>query len=224
MTKKERIIGCVVGLVLLISVGIFIASFREAEVLSENEVSKMFKDGESKNEESQKNEIQDSDKKQQTEVVQKKNIVVEIKGEVKNPNVYTLNEGSRIKELIDKAGGLTQEADIDNINRASLVNDGQCIVIGNINDTEEEKATMEVLQGGSASQESVAQTSKDGAVNINTGTVEQLQTLTGIGAGKANAIIEYRESVGGFKTVEDIKNVSGIGDKTFEKIRDRLTV
>ncbi|MGL4655389.1 MAG: helix-hairpin-helix domain-containing protein [Sarcina sp.] len=224
MTKKERIIGCVVGLVLLISVGVFINSFREAQVISEKEVLSMFKEGESENKEveNNKNDIESNTNQEQTN--QKKTIVVEVKGEVKNPNVYTLNEGSRVNELIEKAGGLTQEADIDNINRASIVSDGQCIIVGNINNTDEEKIDMTSMQGSATTQGNGSSANDSGSVNLNTASLEELQTLTGIGAAKANAIIEYRETSGGFKTIEDIKNISGIGEKTFEKIRDRLSV
>lgn len=234
MTKKERIIGCIVGLVLLISVGIFLNSFREAQVVSEDEVLEMFKEGEtiainseSEDEKKDKNNIKKNEESKNTEennIEEKKKIVVEIKGEVKNPNVYTLNEGSRINELIEKAGGLTQEADVNSINRASMIADGQCIIIGNINDTEEEKAKIEIIQNTTTTQVNKSTTDDKGIININTATLEQLQTLTGIGESKASAIIEYRETSGGFKTIEDIKNISGIGEKTFEKIRDKLTV
>ncbi|MGL5067918.1 MAG: helix-hairpin-helix domain-containing protein [Sarcina sp.] len=229
MTKKERIIGCVVGLVLLISVGVFFTSFRATEVVSEKEVLEMFKDGEeiekTNNSSTKSVDNKGTENSSAKNIEEKKIIVVEIKGEVKSPNVYSLSEGNRVNELIEKAGGLTQEADIDNINRASLVSDGQCIIIGNINNTDEEKIEMvnsQVTSGG----EKGAKTSinEDDVVNINSATLEQLQTLTGIGGGKASAIIEYRESSGGFKTVEDLTKVSGIGDKTLEKIRDRLTV
>ena len=229
MTKKERIIGCIVGLVLLVSAGVFFVSFREAEVVSEKEVLEMFKDGEEiekdNNSSTKSIDNKNIDNTSVNNIEEKKTIVVEIKGEVKSPNVYSLNEGSRVNELIDKAGGLTQEADIDNINRASLVSDGQCIIIGNVNSTEEEKAAMvNIPTSSGGAQSSGTSTSEDGVVNINSGTLEQLQTLTGIGEAKASAIIEYRESSGGFKTIEDITKVSGIGDKTFEKIRDRLAV
>lgn len=94
-----------------------------------------------------------------------------------------------------------------------------------MNSTEEEKAAMvNIPTSSGGAQSSGTSTSEDGVVNINSGTLEQLQTLTGIGEAKASAIIEYRESSGGFKTIEDITKVSGIGDKTFEKIRDRLAV
>lgn len=230
MTKKERIIGSIVGLVLLVSVGIFLNSFKEAQVVSEEEVLEMFKEGEtividSEDEDKNKNNIKDSKKKiEENDVAEKKNIVVEIKGEVKNPNVYTLNEGSRVNELIEKAGGLTQDANTDNINRASLVSDGQCIIIGNINDAQEEKSIMQEIQGVGIVGESTSIKDNNRLININTATLEEFQTLTGIGESKASAIIEYRETSGGFKAVEDIKNVSGIGEKTFEKIRDKLSV
>ena len=228
MTKRERIIGSIVGLILLISVGIFFTSFREAKVISEDEVLEMFKEGENtvvnSEEESKDNIKKNEGKIKENNIIEKKSIVVEIKGEVKNPNVYTLNEGSRINELIEKAGGLTQEADINSINRASIITDGQCIIIGNINDTEEEKVKIQEIQNVTTTQGNTSTANDKGIININTATLEQLQTLTGIGESKASAIIEYRETSGGFKTIEDIKNISGIGEKTFEKIRDKLAV
>lgn len=140
-------------------------------------------------------------------------IVVEIKGEVRNPDVYVLNEGSIIKDLIEAAGGLTSEANISNINRAKEVKNHELIVIKNINDIDSEDVYIET--------EDVEEVD-DGIISINTADLSRLKQIPGIGDVKANAIITYREMNGGFKSIEELKNVNGIGEKTFEKIKDSI--
>lgn len=141
------------------------------------------------------------------------NIVVEIKGEVKNPDVYEVEDGSIIKDLIDKAGGLTESASIDKINRAEKLKDNQLIVIpnkNNINNTEF------IIKNNESPEEEV--------VNINSADIDDLQKINGIGEVKAKSILDYREKNGGFKSIEELKNVDGIGEKTFEKIRDKIKI
>ena len=133
-------------------------------------------------------------------------IVVEIKGEVMNPDVYTLSEGSIIKDLIEMAGGLTEEADISNINRAKEINNHDLIIIRNINDV-----NIDV----EAENNEVNEESDDGKIS-------KLKEIPGIGEVKANSIISYREKNNGFKSIEELKNVDGIGEKTFEKIKDSI--
>ncbi|MBE6053949.1 MAG: competence protein ComEA [Clostridium sartagoforme] len=143
----------------------------------------------------------------------KSNIVVEIKGEVKKPDVYEIQQGSIIKDIIDIAGGLTEEANIDSINRAEKLKDNQLIVIPNKNDI----SNGIVVSGGGGS-------SDDSIININSASLSELQNINGIGEVKAQSIIDYREKNGGFKSIEDIKNVDGIGAKTFEKIKDKICI
>ena len=126
-------------------------------------------------------------------------IVVEIKGEVKNPAIYTLPENTRISDLVSIAGGFTSYADTLNINLATKLEDGMIIII-NKNEN------------------------LDARVNINKASLEELMTLDGIGEAKAKAIIEYRNANGLFKTIEEIKNVSGITDKIFKNIKDKITI
>ena len=144
-------------------------------------------------------------------------IFVEIKGEVSKPDVYEIDEGSIIRDLIDKAGGLTPEANIDNINRAEKLINNQLIVIPNKND---EVITQNNNTGNTAS----SGITKDGIININKASLSELQEITGIGEVKAKSIIDYREKNGGFKSIEDIKNVDGIGSKTFEKIKEQICI
>ena len=140
-------------------------------------------------------------------------IVVEIKGEVINPDVYTLSEGSIIKDLIEMAGGLTKEADISNINRAKEIKNHELIIIRNINDI-----NLEV----EAENNEVNEEIDDGKISINDSDINKLKEIPGIGEVKANSIISYREKNNGFKSIDELKNVDGIGEKTFEKIKDSI--
>lgn len=145
-----------------------------------------------------------------------KMIVVEIKGEVVNPDVYEISEGSIIRDLITKAGGLTNEANIDKINRADKLRDNQLIVIPNKDDLANTNNNISINNASSVSEDDV--------ININTATLEELQKINGVGEVKAKSIIEYREKNGGFKSIDEMKNIEGIGDKTFEKMKDKITV
>ena len=143
-------------------------------------------------------------------------LYVDIGGEVMKPGVYEVSDGTRLFEVIDKAGGLTEDADIDGINRAETVQDGQKIMIGRHGENPDENRD-------SYSANNVTDSGK-GKVNINTADAAALQTIPGIGPSKADRIIEYRESEGKFNEIDDIKNISGIGNKTFESIKEYITV
>lgn len=143
-------------------------------------------------------------------------LYVDIGGEVMKPGVYEVSDGTRLFEVIDKAGGLTEDADIDGINRAETVQDGQKIMIGRHGENPDENRD-------SYSANNVTD-SGEGKVNINTADATALQTIPGIGPSKADRIIEYRESEGKFNEIDDIKNISGIGNKTFESIKEYITV
>ena len=139
-------------------------------------------------------------------------IFVEIKGEVLIPDVYELQEGSIVKDLIEKAGGLTSEANITNINRAKKLQNYELVIISNINDENNNTVFNEVI------------IESNGLININLADINELKKITGIGDVKAQSIIEYRGKNGGFKSVDEIKNVDGIGEKTFEKIKEKITL
>lgn len=145
-------------------------------------------------------------------VENKKKLVVEIKGQVNNPNIYYLEDGSIINDLINEAGGLTNKAAISNINRAELLTDHACIVIPSI----DEEAGNEMISSSNSI--------KSDKININTATAEELDKLPGVGPAKAEDIISYRESNGRFKTIEELKNVKGIGESSFEKIKEKITI
>lgn len=130
-------------------------------------------------------------------------IFIDIDGAVINPGVYELSEGDRVIDAINKAGGLSEDAFTKNLNKARLLVDGEKIYIL----TEEEIHTKE----------------DSNLVNINTASINDLMSLPGIGEIYAKRIIDYRND-NAFASVEEIKNIEGIGDKTFEKIKDLITI
>ena len=153
--------------------------------------------------------------------IKDKTIIVEIKGEVKHPDVYTLDENSIINDLINLAGGVTENANLSGINRAKKLQNHEMIYIADKNIIS--NTNNNTLQSDSKNTSSnIDSTGK--MVDINTATVEELRTLNGIGESKAKSIIDYREKNGGFKSIEEIKNVDGIGDKMFEKIKESIIV
>ena len=139
-------------------------------------------------------------------------IFVDIKGAVKNPGVYQMKVGDRVKDALDAAGGLTEEADSQKVNLAKRLEDQMVIVVPKVGEE------AEAIPAGATSKEA----SKEGKVNINTATVEELKTLKGVGEKKAEAIIEYRKKNGSFKTKEDLMKVRGIGKKLFESFEERI--
>lgn len=139
-------------------------------------------------------------------------IYVDISGEVNLPGVYEVKEGTRLFQVIDMAGGLTKEANIDSLNRAEEVYDGEKIIVGDNNYSESN-------QNNYSSGISI-----DGRVNINIANLSELETLPNIGPAKAQNIIDYRESNGKFQSIDDILNVNGIGSKTFDSLKDLICV
>ena len=136
----------------------------------------------------------------------KNEIMVHIAGAVQKPGVYTLTEGQRIEDALQKAGVL-ENSDIDALNRAALLVDGQKIVIPYKNNSDD-----------------MAQIMDDGLININQADLQQLMTLPGIGEAKAKAILSYRAQYGGFSRVEDIQKVSGIGEAIYSQIKDKIKI
>ena len=141
-------------------------------------------------------------------------IFVDISGAVEKPGVYEVSNDTRLFEVIEMAGGLSEDADADHVNQASFVEDGQKIIIP----VKGSDAVNDLLSG------SAEYTGEDsGLININTAAADELKTLSGIGDTMAQRIIEYR-SQRAFKSKEDIMSVDGIGSKTYEKIKDSITV
>lgn len=219
MNKKEKLIGSIVmmiGCTIFLVVG-YILSKPKAFNSNEN----MFVQ--------ESNNKKDSLKKKDNVLVDKDNdikninkdelkkIVVEIKGEVKKPNVYTMDYGSRVNDLIEKAGGFTEKADKMNINCSMKLKDEDCIVICNRDDSRENNIKQNNIHNVTGSTNN-----KDSKININTATKEELMKLPGVGEVTAQNIIDYREKSGGFNSVDEITKVNRIGTKTLDKFKDKI--
>ena len=153
-------------------------------------------------------------------------VVIHITGSVKNPGIVKLKYGSRIEDAIEAAGGLTENADITNVNLAYVLDDGVKIRIPSI--TDEKNGDEQILEDGSGEniieETNMTLGASTKEVNINKATETELQSLPGIGASLASRIIEYRNQNGKFSKIEDIKNVNGIGDSKYDNIKDFITV
>lgn len=161
-------------------------------------------------------EIEDVSKTEEKVEITK--IKVHIAGSVVTEGIIELEEGARVADAIKEAGGTTADANTKKINLAQKLQDGQKIYIPNQNETEED--IMENL-GETIEENRINSSSK---VNINTATQTELELLSGIGPSIASKIISYRKENGKFKTIEDIKNVPGIGEAKFNSIQDQITV
>ncbi len=172
--------------------------------------SEAFSDRESLDFESQTVDKIENTEQKSTEDKTKSLLYVHVCGQVKNPGVYQLEEGARIFDAVQLAGGLTEEAWEEAINLAKIVTDGEQIRIPD--QTEAELFLLEETQ------------TESGLINLNQATKEQLMTLTGIGEARAKDIIAYREEHGAFQTIEDIMKVPGIKEAAFGKIKNEIVV
>lgn len=159
-------------------------------------------------------------------------IFIDIKGEVVNPGVYEIQLGDRVIDAVQMAGGFTNEATTDNVNLSKKLKDETVIIIPSylkdyenvtIKNDYEIDSNDDIVQTEENENDEKIESSSS-LVNINTASVVELMSLDGIGETKAKAIIEYRDTNGGFKSIEDIKNVSGIGESTYENIKNNITV
>ena len=145
-------------------------------------------------------------------------IFVHVVGEVNAPGIVKVPEGTRLYNVIEKAGGMTKNAQTDYLNLADTVKDGQQIRVI----SKKEYKKLKKKSHGESQKESQGGSDSSGLININTATADELQTLSGIGEVRAKAIVEYRTQNGNFSKIEDIKNVSGIGDATFNNIKSQI--
>ena len=159
---------------------------------------------------------------EETTTMMPQNCYVDIKGEVLHPGVYEFSCESRVQEVIKKAGGFTEEADETKINLAQKISDQMQIIVPNVHSKQEGGVTEGNSEKGNSSN-STPSNSKQGTVNINTATLEELQTIKGIGKKKAEAILQYRKEHGPFRTKEDLLQVKGIGKKALEAIESQVT-
>lgn len=154
-------------------------------------------------------------------------IYVDVCGAVARPGVYALETGSRVFQAVEKAGGFLPEAAGTYINQAQTLSDGQQIYVPTKEEAQEmshpgQNSGNAAVSGGSSSDS--PQSGEEAKVNLNTADAEALMTLSGIGEAKAEAILAYREEHGGFSSIEEIMNVSGIKESTFSKIKDKISV
>ena len=156
------------------------------------------------------NETSNKDEKAENRHDEK--IFVDVKGAVKHPGVFETTKDKRVKDLIEEAGGLLDDADISTLNLSQKVKDQMVIYV-----LKHGEKPKQISDGGSSS-------SNTDVININTANKEQLMKISGVGKTKAEAIISYREKNGDFKKKEDITKVHGIGKATFEKIKDKIEV
>lgn len=175
-------------------------------------------------------ENKNNDKKEkiedEKENISNKEITVYVSGEVNKSGVVTLKEGDRLAVAVEKLGGTTKKADLNNINLAIRVKDEEHYIIPKIGEAKQEDLkdvnNTKDIENAEIKKENTAKDSSK--ININTATLEELDKLPGVGEATANKIISHREENGQFKNIEDIKNVNGIGDKKFEKMKELICV
>jgi len=246
MKNKEKIIGSIA--ILCISIIFIIVGYTMSSP-KENATATNYKDifveatktSEKKDAEAviatDSNKVATSNIKVDNSKVEDENIKVDIKGAVNQPGVYEIKKGSRVTDLIKLAGGGTKDSDLDATNLSSKLNDEDCIIISKKGEANKAQTPQNnSLQGtslqstplkGSTKNSAVSSTNANGTeaiININTASKEELNTLPGIGDAKADVIIEYREQNGGFKSVEELTKVGGIGEKTLSKFKDKIDI
>lgn len=194
MKKNYKTIGIMVIIIISVVYALFTYLRDGKEQLKKNDAESMFVEEEGEN-----------------IPIKDKQIVVDVKGAVKKPNIYKLDEGSIVEDAINIAGGTTNEADLVRINRAERLSDNQEVIIP-IKGEDDNEAYISV------------NSNNKGKVNINTANASELDTLPGIGPAKAAEIINYREKNGRFKSIEEIKNIKGMGEASFEKLKDSIKV
>ena len=201
--KILSIIGGVLAVIVIILVGrVMMASSTKEKVMVTNAVN--------------------TTRVEETTTMMPQNCYVDIKGEVLRPGVYEFSCESRIQDVIKKAGGFTEEADETKINLAQKITDQMQMIVPNVNSKQEGGVTEGNSEKGNSSN-TTPSNSKQGTVNINTATLEELQTIKGIGKKKAEAILQYRKEHGPFRTKEDLLEVKGIGKKALEAIESQVT-
>ncbi len=210
LTKKEVI------LIIIFIVSVVFFNIKEFRVKMNEKLVINEKLNENDTRESQEKDMMNEDnslKDTSNKIVEPLEIKVDICGAVQKPGVITLKEGDRLEDAIRKAGGLTEKADIFRINRSEIIYDGKKIIIPEVGQdiNIELIGTMSTLE-------------KDNKININIASKKELMKLDGVGESISKRIIKYRQENKGFKSIEDIMNVSGIGESKFEHIKDSIKV
>ena len=206
LTKREIILG----IIFFVSVAFFsvkdFSSKKDSTLLIKQEL----ETDENKTSEEQEENVPKEDKMETKEPLE---IKVDISGAVKKPGIVTLKEGDRVEDAILKAGGTTEKADENRFNRAKFLQDGEHIIIPQIG----EEINIETSQ-------SLSTPNKNNKININTATKDELTKLSGIGEALSERIIKYRQKNNGFKNIEEIMEVNGIGQNKFQQIKDDIKI
>ncbi|MBW9152128.1 helix-hairpin-helix domain-containing protein [Clostridium estertheticum] len=235
MKNKEKIIGSIAILcisIIFIIIGFVLSGPKETTKTSDYK--DVFIETDKTSQKNNTGEVKASlpPKVEESNVKSEDSIIkVDIKGAVNSPGVYEIKKGSRVTDLIKLAGGGTKDADLNATNLSKKLNDEDCIVIsknGEVNKTQMPNGSTSNSSTANPTKSSTGSSSdnkgKGGIININTASKEELMTLTGIGEAKANIIIDYRKQNGGFKSVDELTKVGGIGEKTLTKFADKIDI
>lgn len=215
LTERQRKLLIIIGVVVAVLVMFFIYQNAGAREYIEQDDSQMMVNNTDEKSRVKDTEFQDD----------KEHIIVHIAGEVISPGIVSLNEGGRIEDAIKMAGGLTENADISDVNLAYVLDDGVKIIIPKKDAEDENKEIIKEDAGKGIILEDGFEVSKKAElININKATQADLEKLSGVGASLAEKIVDYRNKNGKFSSIEDIKNVSGIGESKFNSIKDFICV
>ena len=208
MTKKKIILFTLISLILFTGLIIYKNAHSKYETLLDNNVFT-------------NQNIIDNNTIEKTSFQEKIKIKVHITGEITSPGLYELDQGSRINDLILLSGGQSENADLNKVNLAYELSDGEKIYIPSIFDEDTAYIYNDAGENVSEKNQDFSNNTK---IDINKATAEDLQKISGIGPSLAEKITNYRNSNGKFSSIEELKNISGIGDKKFESIKEYITV
>lgn len=211
LNKNQIIIIIVIGILFILVIGMYMYTTYSQKTIDLEDSFYEEENSEKSEKRTMENELEE--------------IMVHIAGEVNEPGVVQVKIGSRIIDVVEEAGGFTQNANVEKVNLAYIVEDGQKITIPNNENIEDNDFSYVSKESGdNIVEKSVNEKGENDMVNINEATQTQLEELPGIGPSTALKIMEYRKENGDFKQIEDIKNVNGIGEAKFDKIKDYISV
>ena len=223
----------IIGIIIISVITFMVLNIGKVKEFEEKETTGNIEKNITVSEESKDNkENEDNEEDKKENISSETGIFVHIDGYVNNPGVYQIKENERTNVLIEKAGGLKNGYSIKNINLAAKLSDGDKVYIpsieeektlGNQNNNISVNTVGKHTNNGNNSNNNVNIT-KNNKININTANVSELKQITGIGESTANKIIDYRQNVGKFKKIEDIKEVKGIGESKFESLKNKITI
>ena len=223
----------IIGIIIISVITFMVLNIGKVKEFEEKETTGNIEKNITVSEESKDNKEKEGNEEDKKENISSETgIFVHIDGYVNNPGVYQIKENERTNVLIEKAGGLKNGYSIKNINLAAKLSDGDKVYIpsieeektlGNQNNNISVNTVGKHTNNGNNSNDNVNIT-KNNKININTANVSELKQITGIGESTANKIIDYRQNVGKFKKIEDIKEVKGIGDSKFESLKNKITI